>query len=870
MSQALSRKYSLRQIPLLFILILFVAGYSASAQISIKGCVLDANNQEPIPYASIYVSEIKSGAIADEYGRFILHLQPGLYQMEIRSVGYTTLHTQLQVGKKSKEQTFKLKTATYGLKEVEVIGKGPKKDPAYPIMRQLIARTPIYEHMLKKYEAEVYTKGSLRVDKVPFFLKNLEEDGIKVKDLTNKRFVMESLAFLEFEHPNKYKKEIRAARSSVPEQLGADTTDYLQIVSYNVYAKNFSLDGMINMPSPIRTGALDTYSYKLENTIKEKDRKVYHISFKGRINDIKGELWVIDSIWCIQGMNLNIKNPNQINYNVDISLNALEENVYLPTNYGINMSINTMGFKMNMQYYSSLKYQSLTLNRNLLSIIQKDKDLHFQTDREANRHAQSLDNRLDTLGYHLPDKYMLPDKTLQERIRLDSLAFDRDSSYWDDIVTAPLTEEELDSYAKKDSLIKVFEKKRQLRGEGSSLQSIAAAMLLGHRYKLGKETTFGFNGVFRGLLYDYRYTDGFWLGQSLFLRHSFSKGVDLTIKPGLYYTTERKKLYWNSRIEFRYAPLSRGMLTLSAGRQSDDLAGPMASNSRLITFLSTISDGRGYLKLYDKKFLRLSNEIDIRPGLQLSLAIEGRQSKALAENHVWGIFKKNYFFFSLGSKDSLLYSMPDHRSLTIEGNIRYNPAPYYRINRYGRKQYVGEGVRAPIFDLTYRQAIPGGRTYDSDYIYLAGSVSQNIRLNPLYSIYYRVKGGSFLRNNMVHPDEQYYLKADNCPIQIGSSFNNSIQTLPSYSYANRNFLMLNTHWSFPALLKRGFSIIPPSIFSNLHLNAYWGCEKDKKPFFEIGYSRGTIGKIGIFYGGYNFYKDRAFMLRYTIAFPMTL
>ena len=860
----------------LYIIIIVSAGYSATAQTVIKGLVLAADNEAPVSYASIYVAETKSGVVADESGRFILRLHPGRYRLAIRSMGYTPLETELLVGEKSEEKTFRLSSVIYDLKEVEVIGKRPKEDPAYPIMRELIARTPVYEHMVKSYQAKVYTKGSMRLDKLPFWLRYKKADGISAKDLEKKRFVIESQASLEFRHPNKYNKQVRAMRSSIPDDLKSDTTDYMQIISTNIYAKEFSLDGIVNMTSPIRTGVLESYTYKLEGTSREKERKVYHISFKGRRDAMRGELWVIDSIWCLQALKLEIKAYDMIRYKVDISLNPLEKDVYLPTTYAIGMEMQSMGLKLEYQYFSSLVYDSLEIDRKLLSTARRAEGLRFRTNREVNRHLRMLESRLDTLGYHLPDKYMLPDTELQAKVRFDSLAFDRDSSYWDAVVTAPLTDEEAQSYANRDSLMQAFEKKRRFgggrEGERTGRTSILGAILGGHDYKMGEGTTLGFNGLIRGSLYDYRYTDGFWLGQSFFFRQKFSKGVDLTLRPILYYTTHRRKLYWDVRADFRYAPLSGGLLSLSAGRQSADLTGPFANTDwRIQTFLTTLVDGRGHLMLYDKKYLRLSNQIDLLPGLQLFLFAEGRHSSPLAENRVWGIFKKPIKNKLIGgiasSPDSLLYSMPDHRSLTVGVSIRYNPAPYYRLDKDGRKRYDGVGTRAPLFGLTYRQAIPLGREHDSDYIYLSGSVRQNLRLNPLHSLYYHFTVGSYFRRHTVHLDEQRYLKADNALFQIGGTLHDSFQTLPPYSYTDQNFLILQTRWSFPSLITNPLGILFASFQSNLHLNTYWGCHKDRMPFFEIGYSRGTIAQIGIFCGAYNFHKDYGLMLRYTINFP---
>ena len=60
-----------KHIILLFI-ILCIGLTKASAQHSITGKVLDATNQEPIPFASVTIKNVKSGTTTDNNGNFTL------------------------------------------------------------------------------------------------------------------------------------------------------------------------------------------------------------------------------------------------------------------------------------------------------------------------------------------------------------------------------------------------------------------------------------------------------------------------------------------------------------------------------------------------------------------------------------------------------------------------------------------------------------------------------------------------------------------------------------------------------------------------------------------------------------------------------
>ena len=78
-----------KHIILLFI-ILCIGLTKASAQHSITGKVLDATNQEPIPFASVTIKNVKSGTTTDNNGNFQLSDVPKDSRVRISYVGLET------------------------------------------------------------------------------------------------------------------------------------------------------------------------------------------------------------------------------------------------------------------------------------------------------------------------------------------------------------------------------------------------------------------------------------------------------------------------------------------------------------------------------------------------------------------------------------------------------------------------------------------------------------------------------------------------------------------------------------------------------------------------------------------------------------
>lgn len=852
---------------------------------TLTGVVLSSDDT-PLPYASIFVQEQKGGTVTNEKGEFILHLSPGYYHLEVRYIGYTTVHTTLQVQSSGNSPLrFVLSPVDYELGDVVVVGKKPKEDPAYPIMRELIARTAVYEHMAQNYRAEVYTKGSMRVDKVPALLLSMsDEDGIKLSDLLKKTMVLESHASISYTSPDQYDREVHAMRTSVPtklsEQMGIGSSEFMDVIASNIYGRMIGLGVKGSLPSPIRENAFDVYTFKLEGTTTEGDCKVHRISFQSSgILKASGELLVEDRNWLLRYIMVDASFQGILQQKVECTLSPLLPGIYMPSTYSIATHIATMGLDASVNYYSSLRYDSFNANQTALALNKFDEEHRFGKNRTSVRRAKEIGNYLDTLGRAYPDKYFVPDALIKVTSRVDSLFAQRDSSYWNQVVSTPLTEDELNSYAERDSLEQAqqAEKKPATKDDTEpKKENLFMHLLLGKTWDLSPRTQLSY-GVLPGLLHNYTYTDGLWTGQNLEFTHRFNKALSLSLSPEIYYSTQRRLPYWGITATIKYAPMRQGFLQLKTERKSTDLAGRYAhSQAPGHTLFPTLINGRGAQLLYDRLLFQLLNSIDLFPGFKCNLLVAYSHNRSLPEAQVWGL-RKGADIVSWGNygatrdKDHPSYSFPEHRSLVTEVVLEYNPTPYYRIdNKYGRKQYLYRGLHSPIMSLSARYALPMKKEFDSDFLLLTASIRQTVKLSYWSSMEYNLEAGSFVRRNVIHPEELVYLKADNQPWLINGNLHNKFFTLPSYTSAALDYIRLHTEWHIPPMLMRLF---PTGLFSmaneSFHLSGYWGWQSKQKPYFEAGYSIGydSFLRVGFFYGGYNFYENRGFGLRFSMEMP---
>jgi len=74
------------------LLILFVSStaFAQSENLTISGYIRDAANGETIIGANIYIDEIGSGTVSNEYGFYSVNLPAGTYTLSFSYVGYDT------------------------------------------------------------------------------------------------------------------------------------------------------------------------------------------------------------------------------------------------------------------------------------------------------------------------------------------------------------------------------------------------------------------------------------------------------------------------------------------------------------------------------------------------------------------------------------------------------------------------------------------------------------------------------------------------------------------------------------------------------------------------------------------------------------
>ncbi len=104
----------------------------------IRGRVVDAKNNDPLPFANVVAQGTEFGTTTDIDGNFELRVTAGLYNLEVSFIGYRTrLVPEIQASQAAPAQvTIKLEEDAQQLQEVEVVANPFEKDAESPVSVQ--------------------------------------------------------------------------------------------------------------------------------------------------------------------------------------------------------------------------------------------------------------------------------------------------------------------------------------------------------------------------------------------------------------------------------------------------------------------------------------------------------------------------------------------------------------------------------------------------------------------------------------------------------------------------------------------------------------------------------------------------------------
>jgi hypothetical protein len=337
------------------ILLVFFYCISVSSifgQFVIKGRVTDANNGDPIPFASVGLVGVSQGARTNFQGEFTLNSKFTADSLFTSFVGYKKRVKKITRGLAFQEINFQIEPSTLEMAEVKVYSG---ENPAFKILRGVLQHKESNDRSkLTAYEYDSYSKMELDVDNISEkfkerrvmkdiaqAIKKFEEMAGEDGKLIIPTYLSESIGkFYYLENPKRKKEFIQKTNikgvgvsdgSFVSQLVGGNL-----VANYNFYQNYVPFFGK-DFASPIGENWKAKYSYFLGDTVNVEGRVCYQLDFDPKNSAdlvFRGQMWIDTTSFALvqidavvdKGANLNFIERIKISQELEQTSNG----VWLP------------------------------------------------------------------------------------------------------------------------------------------------------------------------------------------------------------------------------------------------------------------------------------------------------------------------------------------------------------------------------------------------------------------------------------------------------------------------------------------------------------------------------------------------------------
>ena len=413
-----------------FLILITASGLYAQKTV-IRGKVIDAETNEPVPYTNIGFQHSLVGTISETDGSFFLTTTKPSDTLLVSSVGYALVRLPVQKGV---EQYFDIKLIPISI-AIEAVIVTPGENPAFAILKKINEnKKKNNPERLPSYQYKAYTK--LRLD-----LNNIDKDFQDQRILKDFGFVFDYMDSSEVfnknylpllitetvskiyysKNPPVNREVIEAFKASGIENKTVSQFTGRMYQQLNIY-DDFIVFFDPGFISPIADIGRLYYKYYLEDSTFIDGKFCYKISFKPKRKQERtffGFFWVTDTTYAIKKFQLRVSK--------DVNLNLLKDMV---ATYEYDLVNDTAWFLTN---------EDLVIDFNVA-----EKSYGFFGRKTAIYDSITFDEPVPEPVKRLTtDTYVLDNK------------IDRDDAFWQNNRKAILSDEDSKVYTMVDSVKKV-------------------------------------------------------------------------------------------------------------------------------------------------------------------------------------------------------------------------------------------------------------------------------------------------------------------------------------------------------------------------------------------------------------------------------
>lgn len=690
---------------LLPLIVLVLGGLTTGYAQAIKGKVTNKNN-EPIPFVNIYIKTLERGTTTDANGSYFLTLQPGEYEVIYSVLGYQAQRVMVEISDKDFIQHVQLLDDQINLEAAEV--KASKKSPAFEIIKKVIDRKDRYFRQAKSYQCEVYLKATeqledktppKKVKKAPPVTVGLEgtpvdpfEGGVSTEDKKVPKInLVEAQLTLHFQAPKNYKEE-RTAYQSYGDISGL-FLPRLSEDQFNIYQNSIFLRGIAETPivSPLSTTAILSYKYKLEEEKIENGRVVYKIKVSPRKfgnSTINGYLYINDSLWNVNRLELSFPKG------------ALKIYDHFQINQYFSGTEDGRDWRVYKQQF-----------------IYEEKKGRYKAFKGITTMQQS-DWKWDV---QYPPKFFGNEVAITTRE-----AYERDTSYWQDLRPEALSQDEEQMVRYRDSIQAVITSKPYLDSVDAAFNKVKFGELIYHgvEFRNHERKEHVYISPITGLI-EFELVGGWRMGlpySSYFKRWKDDRYIYLSGGASIGLRNADIQGYGNAR--YRYDPLHLGFLDLRGGRSFASINPNDAYLNQLKTSNFILNDRIG-----------IGHTRELFNGFYASFIMDLRDRKSLQG------FDTKTFINRAIDDDSAPVDFEDYQAFITELKLSYTPKQRY-MREPTRKIVLGSNF--PTFGIVHRKGWSRILGSDINFDYVEALVSQDIVLGIYGQSKYTARIGKFV------------------------------------------------------------------------------------------------------------------------------
>lgn len=661
------------------------------------------------------------------------------------------------------------------------------------IMKEVIYSAEKYQHVLSKYEADIYIKGRTEILKHNFLMRFAHH--LFPVDRKNKDMVFEMVSHSKFNAPNNFLHNFQAIHgNSIPNSKKQQ--EVLGFLNFNVYSPTFYNEGII---TPVAKNAYKFYTFDLEGIEDSTDMKIYKISFMPKMWSQKlicGYLYIRDKSWIIDKIDVNGR-FDFAEFNLIMNFGRDYRRFILPEKANLFLRYHVLGNAIETNYHSSFKYHAVEW---------------VEEDNEKEKRKS-----LDLTGYY--------------KLSSDTVPIITDTTFWNKERDLPLTVEEQNLYQT------VVDNSEQKTDTANITKYLKLTEKFTNTINMDYKTTrLKYSGIFNPFQLGYSGHNGITYRQRLRISKTFDKDRQLRFQPDVGFVFRRKEIFFTVTGEWEYKPEKKGTLSLTFGNGNQSYSSAIMKEINEQLKDSTFNFDDLNLEYFKHYYVEARNNIELFNGFQLWTGISYHRR----------IPVKNRTEIDPGDEVEDIINENYHDFTPVIG-FSYTPRQYYWLDGY-RKEYLHSYY--PTVSVEFARAIPGVGKSTGDYGRVEADIHQSISLGLARKLNYHISGGVYLNAKSIYFADFRYFARRQFPESWGDEFGGVFNQLKSVWYnASDKYVQGHMMYESPFILSQIFKkkMSKYILSERFYFSQLW--TPVQPSYSEIGYGLGNhIFNIAIFAG----------------------